>query len=257
MSVTKLSARLRGHDWMAAVIELLIVVAGILVALQVSNWNQTRIDRARADDYYRRIHAELVADRNRIDVTQAVWTTVSGYGRGAIDFGESGQRVQDSNWKTVLAYYQASQIMPFQLEDTSFFEMRDSGDLSLIADEKLRKRLADYYRLTGTGITSQILHHDPDYRRLIRGLTPWRVQEYIWSSCFRQLGGTNQELVDCPSPISDAEAAVILESYRRSELSLQQLRYWISTLRVSDIVLAITRKEAIALAADVEAARAR
>ena len=257
MSVTKLSARLRGHDWMAAVIELLIVVAGILVALQVSNWNQTRIDRARADDYYRRIHAELVADRNRIDVTQAFWKTVSGYGRGAIDFGESGQRVQDSNWKTVLAYYQASQIMPFQLEDTSFFEMRDSGDLSLIADEKLRKRLADYYRLTGTGITSQILHHDPDYRRLIRGLTPWRVQEYIWSSCFRQLGGPNQELVDCPSPISDAEAAVILESYRRSELSLQQLRYWISTLRVSDIVLAITRKEAIALAADVEAARAR
>ena len=71
----------------------------------------------------------------------------------------------------MLVYYQASQIMPFQLEDTSFFEMRDSG------------------------------------------------------------------------------------SYRHSEPSLQQLRYWISTLRVSGIVLEQTRKEAVELAADVEAAR--
>ena len=257
MSVMKLAARLRRHDWMAAVIELVIVVVGILVALQVSNWNQDRLSRARGDNYYRRVHAELVADRQSIDLAVKFWTTVSDYGRAAIAFGESGQRVDGSNWKTVLAYYQASQLMPFQLEDTTFMEMRDSGDLALIDDERLRKRLADYYRLTGTGITANILHHDPAYRMQIRGLTPWPVQQYIWGNCFRQLGGTNQVLIDCPSPISDQDAGALLETYRRSESLLQNLRFWVSTLRVSAIVLDGARKEAVSLAADLEIARAR
>jgi hypothetical protein len=242
---------------MAAVIELMIVVVGILVALQVGNWNQDRLDRARADGYYRRIQNELVADRVSIDMTRTFWKTVSAYGSNAIAFGEGGQRVDGSNWKTVLAYYQASQLMPFELEGTTFTEMRDSGDLALISDETLRKRLADYYRLTGSGIRANILHHDPAYRMQIRGLTPWRVQQYIWEKCFRQLGGTKQELVDCPAPISDQEAAVLLDSYAHSDSLLQNLRFWVSTLRVSAIVLDGARKEAVSLATDVAAARAK
>jgi hypothetical protein len=255
MSALKLVARLRRHDWTAAIIELLIVVVGILVALQLNNWNQDRLDHSRADSYYRRIHAELLADRQNIDNTLKFWNVVSNYGRAAIAFGESGQRMDGSNWKTVLAYYQASQLMPFELEDTVFTEMRDGGGLALINDEGLRKRLADYYRISGTGITANILHHDPVYRMQVRGLTPWRVQQYIWDKCFRALGGTNQELIDCPSPIGEQEAATLLESYRQSDSLLQNLRFWISTLRVGSIVLDSTRKDAVNLAAEVEAAR--
>lgn len=255
MSLLKLTARLRAHDWMAAVIELTIVVAGILIALQVSNWNQERGDRARSEDYSRRIRAELVADVAAVAQTRKFWGSVSAYGNAAMAFGETGQRTEGSNWKTVLAYYQASQVMPFQLEDTTFTEMRDSGDLSLIADEKLRKRLADYYRLTSASVIAIILRHDPVYRVQIRGLTPWRVQQYIWSNCFRQLAGTDQELIDCPPPISDAEAAAILVDYRRSETLLQNLRSWMSTLRVSGIVIEGSGKESQSLMDTIDAIR--
>jgi hypothetical protein len=252
----KLAARLRMHDWTAAFIELSIVVVGILLALQVSTWNQDRLDRTRADNYYRRIHEDLAADRVGIDQTLAYWKKVSAYGRAAIAYGETGQRVDGSNWKTLLAYYQASQLMPFELEDTTCVEMRDTGDLALIADETLRKRLATYYRLTGRGVTASILHHDPVYRMQIRGLTPWRVQHYIWDSCFRQLSGA-QELIDCPSPISEEDAAAVIETYRHSDTLLQNLRFWMSTLRVSQIVLDTARQDAIGLASDVHAARSR
>lgn len=55
MRVMKLALRLRAYDWMAVVIELLVVVVGILIALEVSNWNQARADHARAEGYYRRL----------------------------------------------------------------------------------------------------------------------------------------------------------------------------------------------------------
>ena len=254
MGMRNIAARLRGYDWTAAVIELAIVVVGVLVALQVSNWNQDRIDRARAHRDYQRIHAELLTDGKAMEQTLAFWRVVSAYGAAAIASGESGQRVAGSNWKTVLAWYQASQLMPFELEDTTFVEMRDSGDLTLIADENLRKRLADYYRLTSTGIRANILRHDPAYRMQIRGLTPWHVQQYIWDHCFRQLDATRQELIDCPSPVSEAEAGALLERYRGSESLLEDLRFWMSTLKVSGIVIDNTHSVAKKLAADVAAA---
>ena len=257
MKGLKRLARLRRHNWIASIIELVIVVVGILVALQVTNWNQDRVDRARAHRYYERLHGELAADRLSIDQTVALWNTVSVYGRAAIAHAERGDRVAGSNWKTLLAYYQASQLKTIELEDTTFVEMRESGDLGLIADEALRKRLADYYRMTGIGTRAMILRHDPVYRMQSRGLTPWHVQEYIWSHCFRQLAGTLQEYTDCPAPVSEQEAATILDGYKRADMLLQNLRYWMSTLKISVIVIDGTRKDADRLVADVDAARGR
>ena len=257
MAASRLIARLREHDWLAAAIELVIVVAGILIALQVSNWNQARLDRARADSYYRRIHSELLADRRNMDATLAFWSQVSAYGRAAIAYGETGQRAGDSNWKTVLAFYQASQTMPFEASDASFAEMRSAGDLDLIADEHLRQQLEDYYSLSGVGGQSIIHEQDPAYRRQIRGLTPWPVQQYVWSHCFRESSYMAQQFVDCPSPVSEQAAAAILAGYRNSPELLNQLRTWMSTLRISEIVLTNSRRDAVQLADEVAAARKR
>jgi hypothetical protein len=250
MPGTKLIKRLREHDWLAAVIELVIVVVGILLALQVSNWNQDRADRSRSESYARRLHAELLSDGASMDEAMRFWGQVNDYGQAAMNYSEHGALVGGSRWKTVLAYYQAGQLFPFELEDTTFLEMRATSDLALIADESLRKRIADYYRMSGSGLRSDILHHRPEYREQIRGLTPWPVQEYIWTHCFRQRGGVSQDLLDCPSPIAESEAAVVLDAYQKSESLLPNLRIWMATLRVSGIIVTGMRGDAAALAED-------
>lgn len=255
MNISKLGTRLRTYDWTAAVIELVIVVVGILIALEVSNWNQDRVDRARADSYQRRIRADLMADNRSVDTTLAFWNKVSGYGRAAIAHGENGQLVDGSAWKTVLAYYQASQTMPFVASDDAFSEMRSAGDLGLIADERLRTQLEDYYSMSGVGAQSIIRQQDPAYRKQIRGLTPWPVQQYIWSHCFSETAYATQEFVDCPSPISQQAAATILSSFRLDRSVLDNLRTWMSTLRVSEIVLDNNRRTGQRLAAQVDQGR--
>jgi len=250
MSGTKLVKRLREHDWLAALIELVIVAVGILLALQVSNWNQDRVDRNRGERYAQRLHAELVSDGATMDEAMRFWRQVTGYGEAAMDNSEHGKLVDGSSWKTVLAYFQASQLFPFELEDTAFLEMRDSGELALVADETLRKRSADYYHMSGSGLRADLLRHRPEYRQQIRGLTPWPVQEYIWTHCFRQGAGVSQTLLDCESPITDSEATAILDGYHKADSLLANLRVWMSTLRVSEIVVTGMRRDALALADD-------
>lgn len=238
MATTRLFRRLREHDWLGAAIEFVIVVAGILLALQVSNWNQDRVDRERGARFVVRLRAEIASDRASMDEAIAFWRQVGAFGERAMAHSENGTLVANDGWKTVLAYYQASQLYPFELEDTTFLEMRDTGGLALVADEALRKRVADYYRMGGAGLRANILYHRPEYRQEIRGLTPWPVQQYIWSHCFRQHQGASQELIDCPSPLTDAEASKLLATYRASPTLLGHLREWMSTMEISAIVVA-------------------
>ena len=135
MATTRFLRRLREHDWLAAGIELVIVAAGILLALQVSNWNQDRLDRERGARFVVRLEAELASDLAAMDEAIAFWQQVGAFGESAVAHSETGALVANDAWKTVLAYYQASQLYPFELEDTTFLEMRDTGGLALIADE--------------------------------------------------------------------------------------------------------------------------
>ena len=111
--------------------------------------------------------------------------------------------------------------------------MRFAGELRLLSDGTLSKGLADYYRQTGSGMTGEILRHAPEYRIRIRGLTPYPVQEYVWAKCWRQREGADQELIDCPSPIPEGEAATIIAGYRSDAALLQDLRFWRTQMHVS------------------------
>jgi len=237
MAVRKLAHRLREHDWFAALIEVLIVIAGILIALQVSNWNQDRQDAARARQYEQRLHRELQADLREMTLTDEFWSKVADYQAQASRHAESGELSGGSAWRTLLAYYQSSQLRPFELEDTTFIELRDAGELDLLGDDTLSKGLADYYRNTGAGMQGEILRHSPEYRVQIRGLVPYAVQEYIWAKCWRQRAGADQELIDCPSPIPEAEAAALVASFRANEDLIRKMRFWRAQMHVSVIIV--------------------
>lgn len=49
-----------------AIGEIVLVVVGILIALQINNWNQKRISRNSIVNYYERIHEELTSASPRI-----------------------------------------------------------------------------------------------------------------------------------------------------------------------------------------------
>jgi hypothetical protein len=203
----------------------------------VSNWNADRQDQARAHRYAKRLHGELQSDLREMALTEIFWKKVADYQALASAHAETGAVADGSAWKTLLAYYQSSQLRPFELEDTTFVELRDAGELHLLGDDNLSKGLADYYRETGAGMIGEILRHNPVYRMQIRGLTPYSVQEYIWGHCWRQRAGADQELIDCPSPIPEEEAAKIIAGYRASESLLQNLRFWRTQMHVSVIIV--------------------
>jgi hypothetical protein len=138
--------RVRDHvasqNWTAVAIDFLIVVAGVVVGTQVSNWNSDRLEQRRAQGYLARIQANLQDDQTGMKGALTYWAEVIRYGEAAIAYGDEGRLDRGSRWRTVLAFYQASQLLPFRMDDTTYQELKSADGLRLIPDAGLRNALA-------------------------------------------------------------------------------------------------------------------
>lgn len=252
--------RVRDHvvqqNWTAVGIDFLIVVAGVFVGTQVSNWNSDRLEQRRAQGYLARIQANLGDDQALMRSALDYWGTVIRYGETAIAYADEGRLDDGSPWRTVLAFYQASQMLPFRMDDTTYQELKSAGDLGLIRDARLRNALAEYYVTGPLGGSPHLLQYNPEYRTLVRGYTPTRVSDYIWERCVVRMGSQEEAFdPDCEAPVSDAEARAILERYVTAPNILPALRFWVTNQKVAHALLRVAIKDAEMLERQVATAQ--
>ncbi len=232
MLLRRVIRHVKRQEWTAIGIDFVIVVVGVFVGIQVANWNEARVDDTRAQAYLARIRVNLEGDLRSIHLREEFWRKVIDYGNAATRYAETGELVDGSAWKTVLAFYQASQIWQWVTADSTYQEMRSGGELGLIRDQQLRDALSQYYLENGSG-TAYLFMLQPEYRKIVRGLTPQVVADHIWAKCWQQPRPSEQYLFDCDAPISEAQAQAVLDGYMQDPRLLPELRFWVANQGVA------------------------
>jgi len=135
----------RKQEWTAIAIDFVIVVLGIFVGLQVSNWNENRGLEKRKAAAIERLHDEseaivdYVADRVRFFATNNEATA------------EALRRLTESDWAGVDAQQTANAFgalgfAPAAAPPRSVYdELISTGLFAEVGDAKLREAVADYY----------------------------------------------------------------------------------------------------------------
>ncbi|MCR9266507.1 MAG: hypothetical protein NXI03_02970, partial [Alphaproteobacteria bacterium] len=66
MILSRISRALKDQNWLAVGIEFVIVILGVVIGFQISNWNQVQSDRRGETELLRRLHNDLlVLDEGR------------------------------------------------------------------------------------------------------------------------------------------------------------------------------------------------
>ena len=230
MILRRVIAHVRKQEWTAIAIDLVIVVLGVVIGIQVSNWNAERADRKRAHGYLERIRDDLDADiagyRDRLDF----WRDVSASGAKGLAYAETGDAGGAAQWDLLRAYFWASQVGAFNLTEATYDELRSAGELGLLGDPRLRDRLAYYY----TNSKIPVLSESPEYRQHVRGLIPLEIQLYLWENCWQSDPSGRQRALACSSPVDEARAGGVVDEIRSDTTLMRELRYWMSTMRVAE-----------------------
>ena len=179
MIYKRVAANLRAQNWLAITIELTIVIVGVFIGTQVSNWNADRLQKLETQrmliqlvPQFDFLQSFFVAARPYYQVTRA-YTDVALRGWR----GDSG--VSDRDF--VIAAYQASQIFVMGFNSSALSATMGIDRLKDIDDVRLRSHLSylmfqDYSQIDLTAV-------DTPYRRNVRRIIPLAIQDKIRARC--------------------------------------------------------------------------
>ena len=147
MILRNLAEALREQNWFTVVLEVLIVVVGIFVGLQVDSWNETRKDRLSEHRYLERIYDELALDIASIELSIKVAKSRRDMGHLLLNALNDSEVVRANPFVFLRAIEQASYTLSPTINNVTFDEIKFAGNLAIIRDEDLRSRLSAYYKL--------------------------------------------------------------------------------------------------------------
>jgi hypothetical protein len=178
MILRRLTASLKTQNWTAVGIDFLIVVIGVFVGIQASNWNQARIERAETQRLLMRIEPEIDQNIHFAAKTRDYFATTRRFAAMAFAAWNGDKNVSDNDF--VIAAYQASQTHGLG-QSQSWAAVFGADELRNVQDDRLRIPLArlmsfDVQTLNSNAVASR-------YREDVRMVIPDPVQQAIRRSC--------------------------------------------------------------------------
>jgi len=179
MILRRIREHVGSHNWFAVAVDFIIVVVGVFVGIQASNWNQRRIERQQAQEYRIMLHGDIEANLANLATRRQYYrwvrsealATLAGLDRPPGALGE----------QFLIHAYQATQILPWALKRNTYDEILSVGATANLGDPLLRDAIANYY--VGAEVTGANISTVPPYREIVRRIMPYRVQQAIRDKC--------------------------------------------------------------------------
>jgi len=145
MLLRRVVEHVKTQNWTAVAIDFVIVVAGILIAFQITEWNEARRERIRERDYFVRIAAEL--DRSIESINRSIDRSHEReeYGRFLIRSVSDPEVVRADPGRFVKAVGHAGFTLSPAIRGHAFDEIKASGDLGIFRDKALVFDLSEFY----------------------------------------------------------------------------------------------------------------
>lgn len=206
MIVQKVAEAVRQQDWFTVLLEILIVIIGIFLGLQVDDWNEARKADIRATDYVARISSELELDLAGIDRCLKIAEARKEMGKLLIRALADDKVVRENPARFLYAIQRAGWTWLPSINDTTFEEITQNGEFSVIPEE-LRTAIASYYSLVKVRQQWSYLREN---RQTAFGVGRIGIltaeQDYrLWDTSYESL------------EVSESEAIEVLERLRSQE----------------------------------------
>ncbi len=178
MAVRRIREHVASHNWFAVLVDLMIVIIGVFIGLQASNWNAARIERGAASAYRTQIIDDLIANERELAERLYYYRRVRSHALAAM---EALEGVAPRGEAFLVNSYQATQVSPIRMERSAYDEMIASGMAKSFADPAVRRRLSSYY--AGTERLEEASIYSTGYRDRIRREMMFAVQQRLRERC--------------------------------------------------------------------------
>lgn len=124
--------------------EIALVVFGILIALQINNWNEGRKESLTEQEYILRISNDLERDTSTLhEKLLLAYKEIDLYKNFVYKSYDKQQNVQEFATLVTSVTWTADNLI---LQDKTYMELTNTGNANLIKNLHLRDKITDYYK---------------------------------------------------------------------------------------------------------------
>lgn len=210
-------------DWQKMIGETIIVVVGVFLGIQASNWNDERLERAETSQVLRGLKPELTSMIENFRSLYAYYETTRAYGTTAFAGWRNDSTISDRDF--VIAAYQASQNSWTGINGGSWSAIFGSDRLRNLEDQELREELAALMTTDFGVIEKEIFS---EYRENVRKVIPEDIQDAIRDQCGDRRVGTLGFVTlpkNCALELSEERYAIAARELRGHPELVGQLRW--------------------------------
>lgn len=141
----RMMGRLANQQWLAFGIELVIVVLGVFIGIQVSNWNQERLDSRQAASFAERLKADLREEDWGYQLQIAYNREVLANAERALRTLAGTAPMPDE--ALLVSAYRATQYKQRLRRRSTYDELISTGTIGLIRNQTLRDTAMRLYNI--------------------------------------------------------------------------------------------------------------
>jgi hypothetical protein len=199
MILRRVIEHVQEQNWTAIAIDFVIVVAGVFIGIQFSNWNAAQAGHARERFLLAELRVELAESIEQLTIKRNAYGQVRRSGERSIGFLDTGEGCGDQCWNVIVDFFHASQWQQVIVPRSTYDEMRRNGwprNRDIIDALEAYHRQADQF--------AQPMAQAPAYRALVRGLIPLSIHRPYWEHCYELTNGEERYREDCPEGVEPA-----------------------------------------------------
>ncbi|MBO3116091.1 hypothetical protein J4050_04995 [Winogradskyella sp. DF17] len=125
-----------------AIGEIILVVIGILIALQINNWNETRKNRTIEQDYYCQLLNDFELDKAQILSLKAEAVKKIETGKQLIKHLHQKNKTKNELLTEYIYTVRGISYVPI---DVTYTDLKSSGNINLLKNKNLKQSLINYY----------------------------------------------------------------------------------------------------------------
>jgi len=199
MNLRRVIEHVKAQNWTAVALDFVIVVMGVFIGIQVSNWNTSRQEEREAREYIDRIQEDLLTNQEDMETRKRYFTRIKEHTLRALNALDSPREALGEQF--IVDSFIASNSLRRPIGSDTYDELLSVGAINTIRNIEVRQRLAEYYR--GIAGSEYYINEVPAYREVLRRAMPYEVQALLRS------GGCN---VNVNSDESGSPTAVLPEN---------------------------------------------
>ncbi len=180
MLINRVINRFRAQDWVALVSELIIVVVGIFIAIQADSWWQHQDELQQENRYIARLLEDIERDEAAINHAISLATYRLSLADLLMDAAVDPRIVLRRPAEFMIAVQQSAFTYTPSLNTDTFEELRATGKLALLRNDKLKSALFEYYRYDESQRQYLSLQLMTEFRHFELAAGILTNEQYVW-----------------------------------------------------------------------------